>query len=188
LRKKFIFLFAFIKLYWYCSVRKERIMHPKSPESARRRPNSVLFILLATTLIAIELCAFPGCRSQKTLSPTPEKAAAPAPAPQAAIIGSWELSGEKTVKPITLTVTATGEIYGSGGVNNYNGSLRNSFKSGKFVINGTFVATMKYAHGIQRETLFFHQLNQVDSWVVNNERVLELRKDGQVILRFTPAR
>ena len=104
--------------------------------------------------------------------------------PQVALVNAWQLIDQSDGKPITLTVTESGAFYGYGGVNNYNGSLHDSFKNGSFVINGTVAATMKYAHGIRRETLFFQQLNQVDSWVVNNECILELRKDDQVILRF----
>lgn len=136
----------------------------------------LIFKLAFIAMLAVSGCCMPEEKVNKTIKNPVE--------PQVALVNAWQLIDQSDGKPITLTVTESGAFYGYGGVNNYNGSLHDSFKNGSFVINGTVAATMKYAHGIRRETLFFQQLNQVDSWVVNNECILELRKDDQVILRF----
>ena len=100
------------------------------------------------------------------------------------IIGSWELPGKGLTEPITLTVDSRGKVNGFGGVNYYNGQLRDTFANGSFQFDGAVAATMRYGRGINQERDFFQKLNQIDSWQVNADGVLELRAKGKVILKF----
>ena len=84
----------------------------------------------------------------------------------------------------TLTVDSRGKVNGFGGVNYYNGQLRDTFTNGSFQFDGAVAATMRYGRGINQERDFFQKLNQIDSWQVNADGVLELRAKGKVILKF----
>ena len=100
------------------------------------------------------------------------------------IIGSWELPGKDLTEPITLTVDSRGKVNGFGGVNYYNGQLRDTFANGSFQFDGAVAATMRYGRGINQERDFFQKLNQIDSWQVNADGILELRAKGKIILKF----
>ena len=103
---------------------------------------------------------------------------------QDTLAGSWDLLGKDLINPITLTVDSRGKVNGFGGVNYYNGQLRDTFANGSFQFDGAVAATMRYGRGINQERDFFQKLNQIDSWQVNADGVLELRAKGKVILKF----
>ena len=100
-----------------------------------------------------------------------------------ALIPAVMAEGE-ALEPITLTVDSRGKVNGFGGVNYYNGQLRDTFANGSFQFDGAVAATMRYGRGINQERDFFQKLNQIDSWQVNADGVLELRAKGKVILKF----
>ena len=146
------------------------------------KTGGVLFLVLIFTIAAIELFSLPGCCCTPT-EKAPKTAKQPLEKP-AAIINAWQLIDNTEGEPITLTVTSSGTIYGFGGVNNYNGRLKASFPNGEFEFDGAMAATMKYAHGIQRESKFFQLLNKADSWQVNNAGQLELYSHGKIVAKF----
>ena len=140
--------------------------------------SSVLFLMLAFTLAAIELFTSPGCRHKRQYNTSELPAGLPA------IVNAWQLIDDSAGKTITLTVNSSGTVYGFGGVNNFNGKLKESFRNGKFEFDGAVAATMKYAHGIDRERKFFQILNNIDSWQVNKNGELELCSQGKTLVRF----
>ena len=163
------------------------------PHKANSGGCGCLTVILVIIIIAVLAgCSTGGeCNSQDTAAKqdTTETITSDPAFDILSVVRGWKLENHAGEQAPTLMISSSGDIYGSGGVNRYNGKLdKNCFSEGKFKLAQPIGSTrmMGPPEAMAAEQDFLQKINSAETLQLTGEGKLELRSADKALLIFVP--